>query len=127
VWRGKGDAIYMMGRYEEAVKAYDKALQIDPESGRAHLGKGDALKVLLRNEVAMNSIDKALEINPNSAEAWGSKGYVFSNCSSPRMPIMHMRRHCSSTRIGWREIPVISTPGLAKETPSAIWVWSRTI
>lgn len=78
-WIGKGDALYMMGRYEDAVKAYDMAIQIDPESGKAYLGRGDALKVLLRSEEAMKSLDRALEINPNSAEAWGSKGYIFSN------------------------------------------------
>ena len=39
----KGDALFDLGRYDEAIQNYDKALQIDPNDTYALNEKGDAL------------------------------------------------------------------------------------
>ena len=39
----KGNTLYDMGKYEEAVQAYDKAIEIDPEYAEAWVCKGYAL------------------------------------------------------------------------------------
>ncbi len=47
IWTNKGDALSRLGRYEEAVDAYDAALEINPKFGRAESGKIKALDAIL--------------------------------------------------------------------------------
>jgi len=42
----EGLRLYNLGRYEEAIDEYDKALAIDPNLKEAHVGKGIALDEL---------------------------------------------------------------------------------
>jgi len=42
----EGLRLYNLGRYEEAIDEYDKALAIDPNYKEAHVGKGIALDEL---------------------------------------------------------------------------------
>jgi tetratricopeptide (TPR) repeat protein len=44
--RGKGYALNNLGKYEEAIQYFDKALQIDPNDTDALRGKGYALDKL---------------------------------------------------------------------------------
>ncbi len=53
-----------LGRYDEAIRYYDKALEIDPEYVYAWNGKGCALDYLRRYDEAIRCYDKALEIGP---------------------------------------------------------------
>lgn len=64
-------------RYENALKAIEKALEIDPKYAEAWNSKGIVLYKIGKYEDALKAYDKALEINPKYAEAWNSKGIVF--------------------------------------------------
>ena len=57
-WYNKGVALYESGNYEEAIKAYDKALEINPEYADAWYNRGIALY-----ELGRKSYDKAREIH----------------------------------------------------------------
>ena len=50
-----------LGRNEEAIASYDRALQIKPDDHEALNNRGIALGKLGRYEEAINSYDKALE------------------------------------------------------------------
>lgn len=58
-----------LGRYEEALAAYDKALEIKPDFHLAWYNRGNALGSLERYEEALISYDKALEFNPDLYQA----------------------------------------------------------
>jgi tetratricopeptide (TPR) repeat protein len=77
-----------MGRNEEAVKAYDKALEIDPSKDSwVQESKGLALAALGKEREAAKSYNKALEpydkaieaanSTQNLSEAWAQKGFVL--------------------------------------------------
>ncbi len=53
-----------LGRYDEAIRCYDTALEINPEYAYLWNGKGNALYDLGRYDEAIRCYDKALEINP---------------------------------------------------------------
>jgi tetratricopeptide (TPR) repeat protein len=73
-WRRKGDAALREYKGEaEALKCFDKALEINPTDAGAWSGKGIALDQLGRREEAMKCYDKALEINPGAAYVWSNK------------------------------------------------------
>lgn len=79
-WYNEGYDLDKLGRYEEAIKAYDKALGIDPTLKEAWHNKGVTLANLGRYEEAIDAFDKALEIDPTykwAKWAWYNKGSDF--------------------------------------------------
>nr|MDO8082566.1 tetratricopeptide repeat protein [Candidatus Freyarchaeota archaeon] len=70
----KGNSLVDKGKYEEAIKFYDKALKINPQDVVALTNKGTALDQLGRYEDAVECFDNVLEINPKDAEAINNKG-----------------------------------------------------
>ena len=72
-WSNKGASLGCLGRYEEAIRCCDKALDIDPQYTRAWNNKSNSLKSLGRYEEAIRCCDKALEIDPQYLYAWNNK------------------------------------------------------
>jgi tetratricopeptide (TPR) repeat protein len=68
-WNTKGETDHVMGRYEEAVAAYDKAVSLDPSFGKAWRNRGLSLSLLNRTTEAEESYEKALKIDPKDMEA----------------------------------------------------------
>jgi len=73
-WYDKGNALYNLNRYEEAIECYEKALKTKPEYKEAWYEKGNALHSLNRYEEAIECFEKALEIYSEYEEAWAMKG-----------------------------------------------------
>lgn len=70
--------------YEDALRAFDGAIEIDPSDATAWLGKGVALQNLGKYEEAVWTYNKAIEIFPESlsetnANAWLGKGFSLQN------------------------------------------------
>jgi len=74
----KGNEYYYKKEYNEALKCYDKAIEINPNSANAWNNKGLALVLLSNYDEALKCYDKAIEINPNSANAWRNRGSFFN-------------------------------------------------
>jgi len=67
-WNGKGCALIMHQRYDEAIKCFDRAIEIEPinpEWGFIWGNKGFAFEQSGRYEEAIKCYDKALEIDPD--------------------------------------------------------------
>lgn len=47
LWTNRGDALFRLGRYEEAVTAYETALEINPKFERAESGRTLAMDAIL--------------------------------------------------------------------------------
>ena len=77
-WHAIGITLVTEERYEEAIKYYDKILEIDPEDQKALLNKGSVLRDLERYEESIKYYDKILEINPNHIKAISSKAIALS-------------------------------------------------
>jgi tetratricopeptide (TPR) repeat protein len=76
-WTNKGIYLNMDGKYEESIKCYDKAIEIDPNYIKAWHNKGVALESLKKYEEAIKCFDKVIQINPNYEYIyfiWLSKG-----------------------------------------------------
>jgi tetratricopeptide (TPR) repeat protein len=78
-WLQKGIDYIELGNYEEAIKCFDQALEIDGNYVPAWNSKGNALGNLGRHEEAIACYDKAIEIDPKYLDAWINKGNAFSN------------------------------------------------
>jgi len=73
-----GLALAALGRKEEAIAAYDKALEIKPDYHEAWNNRGTALSDLGRHEEAIAAYDKAIELKPDYDAAWYNRGTALS-------------------------------------------------
>ena len=69
----KGLALYKLNKSDEAITAYDKAIEINPQNSYAWADKGDALVKLGKSDEAIKAYDKAIEINPRNLIALEGK------------------------------------------------------
>jgi len=67
------------GRSEEALEAYEKAIEINPQNTDAWFNKGNTLGELGRFEEALEAYEKAIEINPQNTDAWNNKGNTLDD------------------------------------------------
>mgnify|MGYP003953699299 CR=1 FL=1 len=67
MWFDEGNALVKDGKYEDAIKCYDKVLEIDPNYVKAWTNKSNALLELGRYEDAIVCSDNALKINLHDA------------------------------------------------------------
>jgi len=67
-----------LGRYEEAISALDRAIQLDPDLARAHRARGATLLGLGRYEEALAAFDRAIELDPDDAWAHYNRACAYS-------------------------------------------------
>ena len=63
-WHSRGVSLRDLGRHEDAISSYDKALEIKPDYHYAWHNRGSSLFNLVRYEEAIAYYDQALEIKP---------------------------------------------------------------
>nr|CAD5986168.1 TPR repeat-containing protein slr0751 [Planktothrix pseudagardhii] len=71
--------MHQLKRYEEALMAYDKALEIQKKDYLVWYNRGNALYNLGRYQDAIASYDEAIYQQMNHAESWYSRGNAFVN------------------------------------------------
>lgn len=76
-WNDKGNVLNSLGKYDEALICYGKAINIDPLFTAAWNGKGVALMGKCRFEDALLAFDKALEADLTHSTSWNSKGWAL--------------------------------------------------
>jgi len=67
-----------LDRHEDALAAFDKALQLDPYNANAWVSRAIELRFLNRDEDALVALDKAVELDPNISHAWILRGLSFA-------------------------------------------------
>lgn len=76
-WLNRGVALEKMGKSEDAVECFDKALQEDPKDAWAWFNKGVSLHRLGMVAEALRCYEKALEIKPDDPDALSNKGIAL--------------------------------------------------
>lgn len=74
-WSSKGKSLSQLGRHEEAIECFDKALAIAARDPGTWGNKGIALDGLGRYEEAISCYDRQLAIDPRNAIGWLNKGF----------------------------------------------------
>jgi superkiller protein 3 len=72
-----GAFLFDQGKYDEAIQAFNKALEIDPKNADAWTGKGQALIKQEKYNDAIQAFDRSLEIDPKNARTWILEGTAF--------------------------------------------------
>ena len=78
IWIERGNQLWRLTRYDEAVQAFDKAIELNPEYVHlAYYGKGLALQYNEAYEAASTSLQLATENQPNFEPAFRAKSEVL--------------------------------------------------
>jgi serine/threonine protein kinase len=78
-WSNKGAALEVLGRSEDALGCFDRAITIEPRNTLVWNNRGAALGRLGRHEEAVICYTKALEISPRDFNAWFNKGNALAD------------------------------------------------
>lgn len=75
-WKDKGKSLKNLGRPEEALACYERALQHNPNDARIWFEKGNILNLLKRGDDATGCFERVLEINPDGEDwyLWNETG-----------------------------------------------------
>jgi tetratricopeptide (TPR) repeat protein len=73
IWFNKGNLLDDIGKYEEAVECYDKAILLNANVAEYWNNKATSLYNLNKFEESMNHYQMAIKINP-CAEYWNNVG-----------------------------------------------------
>lgn len=76
-WISKGDSLERAGRLEEALAAYETALEIDPKKIVSWQCMGSVLEDLRRFEIALEAYDRVLELDPDDEFGLCRKGEML--------------------------------------------------
>ena len=84
-WFEKGEELMVNGSTEEALAAYERAIELDPEMAEAWIGKGYAksrLAFIDKDPAGYNepllSFERAIELNRSQSQAWNGKATLLS-------------------------------------------------
>jgi tetratricopeptide (TPR) repeat protein len=88
----KGNALYYETSYQEALAAYDKAIELKPDYPEAWFNKGNTLAELKRPEEALAAYDKAIELKPDFPEAWFNKACLYSLNRDTKLAVQNLKR-----------------------------------
>lgn len=69
-----GEALAALGRFADAVAAYDRAIGLKPDLAQAFSDRGQALDALQRPRDAITSFDRAIALEPDFAAAHFHRG-----------------------------------------------------
>ena len=83
IWNNKGVTLSRLGRYTEAIEAFNQALTIDPDYSSAWNNKGVTLSRLGRYTEAIEAFDQALAIKPDYLLRYGNQIVLKSGVSIP--------------------------------------------
>jgi len=72
--RGEAISAFNDGNYEEALKLFTEAIEMNPGSALLHAKRANVLLKLNKPVAAIRDCDKAIAINPDSAQAYKFRG-----------------------------------------------------
>ena len=69
-----GIAIYLQGKFLEAIKYFDVAIKIDPQNSFTYAIRGETKRMLKQYKDAIADFDVAIRLNPQDSTAYASRG-----------------------------------------------------
>lgn len=75
----QGDEKFAQGEYQQALRKYAAALQLDPKNDKAHFSSGITQHRLNNHQEALTHYTTAIRLNPQFADAYNNRGLVNSH------------------------------------------------
>ncbi|MDI9314235.1 MAG: tetratricopeptide repeat protein [Hydrotalea sp.] len=73
-YNNHGIAKAKLGKYNEAIKDFDKAIELNPQHAEAYYNRGNAKIDLGQYDSAIKDYNEAIKLNPQHADAYNNRG-----------------------------------------------------
>ncbi len=146
-WLKEGYNLSANGSYEQALQAYEKSIQIDPNNEITWINKANVLLRLNRTDEATDAYQKALDITnktleaePQNATLWSAKGLLLHNVGNYEEAVMAFDNATSADpkfEMAWKmkgvilaselrryDEAVVAFDGALQVNPNDAQVWS---
>jgi len=80
-WSNLGDAYSRAGRYDEALRCCDKAIELNPNHADAYNNRTVVHMRLGRYDLGLADCERAIELKPNFAEAYNNRGSIHAQAN----------------------------------------------
>lgn len=88
----RGLAFLQSRQHAEALRDFNKAIELNPRSPDAHLSRGTLYTRTGRHVEAFSDLDRAIELDPRYAEAYAKRCFVRMMLDNPRDALADCRR-----------------------------------
>ena len=78
-----GAVLSSQGQFQQAVRSYDRVIELKPDFAEAYSNRGNALTNLGQLEEAVASYDQAIELKPGYAQAYSNRGNALTELEQP--------------------------------------------
>jgi len=75
----QGNALRALQRFEEALRSYERALELQADFAEAAFGRGVVLQHMQRLDEAVKAYDRALSLRPDFAQAHANRGAALQS------------------------------------------------
>jgi len=91
-WFERGFGLVISGNHTDAVKAFNKAIELNPQDAQAYNIRGITYGILGNYQQEIKDFDKAIELNPRDAQAYYNRGVSYSNLGNRLQAIKDYNR-----------------------------------
>ena len=88
-----------LGKYDEAIKAFTKAIELDPGTSAIYYNRGTAYFVLEDYQKAIDDYSKAIKLDPSDAWAHSNRGAAYDELGEHRKAIDRQRHQVSLSEL----------------------------
>ena len=86
-WFNKGYEAGIAKRWEEALNAFSKGIELDPYDAEAYYNRGITYSALGKYQQALKEYTKAIELKPNNADAYYLRGEAYGKLDNAQKAI----------------------------------------
>jgi len=86
-WFEKGYKLGISGSNTDAVKAFSKVIELNPQFAEAYYNRGTAYGMLANTQQAIKDFNKAIELNPQFPVAYYNRGKAYSELGNMQQAI----------------------------------------
>ena len=83
----QGATYLILGKYNKAIKHFDKAIELDPKYSRAYYHRGLAYDSLENYNLSIKDYDMAIDLNPKYVEAYNNRGLAYDSLGNYKQAI----------------------------------------
>jgi tetratricopeptide (TPR) repeat protein len=109
-WLEKGVELVVQGKYNEAIHAFNQAIQFDPTDAVAYNNRGVAYGELGYYEQEIEDCTKAIELNPKLAVAYYHRGIAHQKLGNRKQAEKDKRMaYALNPKRKWDKVEIIAT------------------
>lgn len=87
IYSNRGLAYDGLGNYQYAIKDYNKAIELGPETAKIYISRGNTYDSLGDYQQAIKDYSKAIELAPQNAKAYVNRGRVYRSAGDYQQAI----------------------------------------